>query len=245
MRFGEVILLNSLKKLINKIKHSVSKFLLYIKKRKLSKEKKVRFGPNTRFSRDTIFEGNNFISTKANLLNCKVGFASYLGIESTLCNAHIGNYTSIGPYVKCIIGNHPTNTFVSTHPAFFSTRKQSGFSFVEKDIFNEFANPIEKGSPYTIRIGNDVWIGARVTIIDGVNIGDGAIIASGALVNKDVAPFSIVGGVPAKEIKKRFGEEEIAFLNKLKWWDKDFEWVKEHASYFTDIKKLKSLDFDN
>lgn len=229
----------------NLIKHTASKIFLFLNKRKLKKNKKVRFGPNSNFSRNTIFGGNNYISTNAELLNCDIGFASYIGINSTICNAKIGKFTSIGPYVKCILGNHPTNTYVSTHPAFFSTRKQSGFSFVNKDIFNEFADPIEQGSSYSIKIGNDVWIGARVTIIDGVKIGDGAIVASGAVVNKDVPPFSIVGGVPAKEIKKRFESDEIEFLTELKWWDKGFSWIQEYAPYFTDIKNLKSIGFDS
>lgn len=231
--------------MIEKFKHSISRLLLFFRKRALTRKKKIKFGPNSSFSRNTIFEGNNYLSSNATLIDCKIGFASYLGIESTFCNAQIGRYTSIGPYVKCIMGNHPTNTFVSTHPAFFSTRMQSGFAFVTENLFEEFAPPIEKGSPYTIEIGNDVWIGARVTIIDGVKIGDGAIIASGALVNKDVAAYAIVGGVPAKEIKKRFDEQSIEFLLQLKWWNKGFDWIKKHAPHFSNIENLKSQNFDD
>ncbi|MEO1486680.1 MAG: CatB-related O-acetyltransferase, partial [Bacteroidota bacterium] len=86
-----------------------------------------------------------------------------------------------------------------------------------------------------IEIGNDVWIGAQVTILDGVKIGDGAIIASGALVNRDVPPYSIWGGVPAKEIKKRFDEHVIERLLAIKWWDKEYSWLKDNANTFTDI----------
>nr|WP_319503814.1 CatB-related O-acetyltransferase [Bacteroides graminisolvens] len=70
-----------------------------------------------------------------------------------------------------------------------------------------------------IVIGNDVWIGFEAVIMAGVTIGDGAIIASRAVVTKDVEPYSIVGGVPAKPIRKRFSEERIAELLEMKWWD--------------------------
>ncbi|PCE62606.1 hypothetical protein B7P33_18410 [Sediminicola luteus] len=173
-------------------------------------------------------------------MSSELGFASYIGESSNLKKCKIGKYTSIGPDVKCVFGNHPTHTFVSTHPAFFSTRQQSGFTFVEEQLFDEFAIPLEKGKPYTIEIGNDVWIGARVTILDGVKIGDGAIIASGSLVNRDIEPYTIVGGIPAKEIKKRFKQEHIEFLKALAWWEKDYEWIKSKSHLFHDIEELSN-----
>jgi virginiamycin A acetyltransferase len=82
-------------------------------------------------------------------------------------------------------------------------------------------------------IGNDVWIGYKATILAGVTIGDGAIIAAGAMVTKDVAPYSIVGGNPAREIKKRFSEEKIARLLQAKWWDWDLEKITRHLQHLT------------
>ena len=70
-----------------------------------------------------------------------------------------------------------------------------------------------------IIIGNDVWIGYNAIILSGVTIGDGAIIATGAVVTKDVPAYTIVGGIPAKKIKKRFSDEIIQRLQKMKWWD--------------------------
>jgi serine acetyltransferase len=90
-------------------------------------------------------------------------------------------------------------------------------------------------------IGNDVWIGANVTILDGIRIGDGAIVATNALVTKNVPPYAILGGVPAKQLKKRFTDEQIGFLLKLKWWDKREEWISEHAKYFNSIDELKHI----
>ncbi|NDV97574.1 antibiotic acetyltransferase [Dysgonomonas sp. 521] len=82
-----------------------------------------------------------------------------------------------------------------------------------------------------IIIGNDVWIGYDAIIMAGVHIGDGAVIGTRAVVTKDVAPYTIVGGVPAKEIRKRFDEEIIAELLKLQWWDWPVDKIREAIPY--------------
>lgn len=93
------------------------------------------------------------------------------------------------------------------------------------------------GKTYPVKgdtiIGNDVWIGHQVTIMPGVKIGDGAIIATNTTVTKDVEPYSIVGGNPAKEIKKRFSEEQIAELLAIKWWDWNIEQITENVHHLT------------
>lgn len=208
---------------------------LYFLKANLRRKKKVKFGKNVNFNMSTFFEGYNYLSDDSSLTSSFIGFASYLGAKTAISMAKIGRYTSIGPNTGCIYGQHPSNTFVSTHPAFFSKRAQVGFSFVKDQLFNEFPNPIVQGEPYTIHIGNDVWIGANVSIMDGVIIGDGAIVAANALVTKDVTPYTIVGGVPAKPIKKRFSDEQIEMLLKLKWWGKSQEWISDNSDLFSDI----------
>ena len=91
-------------------------------------------------------------------------------------------------------------------------------------------------------IGNDVWIGHNATIMAGVTIGDGAIIATNATVVKDVAPYTIVGGNPAEEIKKRFPEEVIAKLLELQWWNWDIEKITKHIQHLTGKDLDKILD---
>lgn len=91
-----------------------------------------------------------------------------------------------------------------------------------------------------ITIGNDVWIGYRATIMAGVTIGDGAIIATNATVTKDVAPYAIVGGNPAMEIRKRFSDEKIGRLLDIKWWDWPIEKITKNVQLLTgnDLEKL-------
>ena len=92
-----------------------------------------------------------------------------------------------------------------------------------------------------IIVGNDVWIGAKAIILSGVTIGDGAIVAAGSVVTKDVPPFSIVGGNPARVIRYRFSPEIIAQLQTLKWWSWPLEKIKQHPALFTDTLTLTAL----
>ena len=106
-------------------------------------------------------------------------------------------------------------------------------------VFGEgWANAMD-GKTYPTKgdiiVGNDVWIGYNATIMPGVKIGDGAIIASNATVVRDVAPYAIVGGNPAQEIRKRFSPEEIARLLEIKWWDWEVERISQHVQDLTSI----------
>jgi len=135
----------------------------------------------------------------------------------------IGKFCMIASGVTFIMNgaNHLTDA-ISTYP----------FA-----IFGKGWEHAMEGKTYPFKgdtlIGNDVWIGYKATIMAGVTIGDGAIIASGALVTKDVAPYSIVGGNPAQEIKKRFSEEQIAHLLEVKWWNWEIEQITAQVGNLT------------
>ena len=178
-------------------------------------------------------EGNNVIHHHTRL-HGRLGFGTYI-CDNCIIDATVGRYCSIAPRVKCVGGTHPVDEFVSTHPCFFSPQQQAGFTYVESELFSE--NKYAQDN-LMVTVGNDVWIGSDAILLAGVNIGDGAIIAAGAVVTKDVEPYTVVGGVPAKEIRKRFNESTIEALLQLAWWNKGENWIRERANLFCDANSL-------
>ncbi len=208
--------------------------LFTAKSRKIS----LRFGAN--LNNKVVLKGANTIGRMTRLRNCTIGYATYVGENSSITDAIIGKYCSIGDRVIFIGGNHPTTKFVSTHPAFYSTRGQAGVAYVSNDIFKEYTF-IENKTAYII--GNDVWIGSDVRIMPGVTVGDGAIIGTGALITQDVLPYEIVAGVPAKHIRFRFSEEQIKKLLLIQWWDFPEKTIKSIASSMSDIKEFLNCSY--
>ncbi len=198
-------------------------------------KKNVIFEKDAEANLHCAFEGQNRVNEHAKISSCYLGYGSYVGVYSRLVKVYVGRFCSIGSNVHFTSGIHPTRDFVSTHPAFYSTRKQCGFTFTEHQIFSEY--PVSSDQ-YTTHVGNDVWIGDDAVIIEGVKIGNGAVIAAGAVVNHDVPPYAIVGGIPARIISYRFNEEQIRFLESFKWWDKDLEWIKKNARLLSSIEEF-------
>ena len=132
----------------------------------------------------------------------------------------VGNFCSIASNVNvCLGGNHRTD-WITTYP----------FGHIHQDIFNTFngsGHPATKGD---VVIGNDVWISSNVTIMSGITIGDGAVIAHNSHVVKNVEPYSLVGGNPAKLIKYRFSPEQIEKLLEIKWWYWEDDKINKFAS---------------
>ena len=176
--------------------------------------------------RDCDFGVYNTIFDNVSLHNCTLGDFTFVASDTKISQTKIGRFCSIGPDCKIGLGKHPSRSFVSTHPAFFSTLKQAQITFVDRDHFTEYE---------LIEIGNDVWLGANVIVVDGVRIGDGAIVAAGSVVTKNVPPYAIVGGVPAKVIRSRFKDEEIEKLLANPWWNLDADILRKAALSFRDI----------
>mgnify|MGYP006266595451 CR=1 FL=1 len=131
---------------------------------------------------------------------------------------HIGKFCSIAENCNIILkANHRTD-WITTYP----------FGSMYCDVFNTFNGKDNVKSNGDVVIGNDVWIGTNVTIMSGVTIGDGAVIAYNSHVVKDVEPYSITGGNPAKFIKYRFEKEAIEKLLKIRWWDWEEEKINQH-----------------
>ena len=187
---------------------------------------------------DSVFEGDNFVGYLGVLRYCYLGKYSYVGNNCYFYKTKIGRYSSIAKNCKIVYGDHPTSAFVSTHPAFYHKNRMEGRCYQTSNVFDEYRY-IDDEKKWMLNIGNDVWIASDVTILGGVRIGDGAVICTGAVVTKDVPPYAVVGGVPAKIIRYRFSEDQIEWLLKIKWWDKEDEWIEKYANYFNDIEKLK------
>jgi acetyltransferase-like isoleucine patch superfamily enzyme len=185
----------------------------------------------------STFEGMNKIGAYVSFSG-EMGLGSYIGPGSSLAGK-IGRFTSIAPFVQSNHGRHPlTKPFATTSPAFYSLMRQNGATFTKKQRYDElvFADPENK---YPIIIGNDCWIGQGAFIVGGITIGDGAAVLAHAVVTKDIPPYAIVGGVPAKVIKYRYDENDIQFLLNYKWWDKDVSWLRDNADLLCNIDLLK------
>lgn len=200
---------------------------------------KVSFPYSAIIGRYAQFEGDNAIGTNSSFSG-KMGRFSYMASDCDLC-ATIGRFTSIGSRVQSIMFRHPvTYPFVSTSPMFYSTLKQCGSNFATENLYRECVMVNEKEHS-AIVIGNDCWINSNVTFTSGVTVGDGAVVLAGAVVTRDVPPYAIVAGVPAKVIKYRFSETDIKWLLQKKWWNRDANWIRKNWRAFNDIDKLRAL----
>ena len=161
---------------------------------------------------------NNFFS-KGDILyeNCSAGHDNYFSPYVMINNARIGNYCSFGPGSKIGLGEHSID-LVSTYP-------RMGDGKGKMQLF-DLSNP-------TV-IGHDVWIGANAVIRQGVMVGNGAVIGAGSVVTKDVEPYSVVAGIPARKIRDRFSDEKKKMIMQSNWYEKDFE---EARSIVQDLMK--------
>lgn len=189
----------------------------------------------------SIIDNESKIDKKAKLypfvksINSNVGCYSYINKRTNIVYSKIGKFCSIAPDCHIGLGIHTINN-LSTSPIFTEKKNATKQTWTNKLTFTPYKE---------INVGNDVWIGIRTIIMGGVSIGDGAVIAAGSIVTKDVPPYAIVAGIPAKIIKYRFSQEIINILEKIKWWDLPEETLKRNLSLFQSnditIDKLNSL----
>jgi acetyltransferase-like isoleucine patch superfamily enzyme len=165
----------------------------------------------------TILHANVHLLENCIINNSEINSYSYLGNNCLVQNTTIGKFCSIANDVCIGLGKHPLDNF-STATIFYRKKNTLNISLVDKNLsFEEYSK---------ITIGHDVWIGARVIILDGVTIGNGAVIAANSVVSKDIPPYAVVGGIPAKTIKYRFDEEKIKKLTDSKWWELELQEIK-------------------
>nr|MDN4742047.1 CatB-related O-acetyltransferase [Lachnospiraceae bacterium C1.1] len=202
---------------------------LKIKKFKIEIKKNCIFKSGA-YIRNAEFEGRNFLGRNTSFVNGRMGYGSYINRDGDITETDIGRYSSIGANVSTVVGRHPIEKQLAMHPAFTDPDPVFGFSFAKKKTFAE--------NNGRISIGNDVWIGNHVKILDGVKIADGAVIGAGAVVTKDIPPYAVAAGVPARVIKYRFDEKTVEKLLRLKWWDKEESWIRTNIDGFEDAKLL-------
>ncbi len=170
--------------------------------------------------------------------NGNVGAYTYISNWTDVENAEIGKFCSIADHCRIGMGNHTLQN-LSTSPVFTQTVNALKECWTEEDVVKH------RSEENRVIIGNDVWVGSHVLINGGVHIGDGACVGAGAVVVKDVPPYAIVGGVPAKVIRYRFPPDVIEELLRMKWWNMDEDFLKQHVELFQkcikDIDSVKSI----
>lgn len=211
---------------------NLKKYILTI----IKSNQNTKICKSANLSRKTTFDGYNYVGNNSSLINSELGLGSYVGDNSKIDYTKVGRYSCISHDVTVIRGSHPVGKNVSIHPAFYSEHNSSGLFFGKLIDFSEYK--YLKNSNYACKIGNDVWIGYRAMIMEGITIGDGAIVAAGAVVTKDVPPYGIVAGVPARIMKYRYSSEIIDRLMLLRWWNKDESWIRKNVENFKDIEML-------
>ena len=190
---------------------------------KLCKKLRGRAITNSKISKTSKVEAGS------NIANCNFGRYSFCGYDCEIVNCDVGAFCSIANNVVIGGSNHPME-WISMSPVFYAGRDS---------IKTKFSEHKRDDHKKTI-IGNDVWIGEKAIIKQGVSIGNGAVIGMGSVVTKDVESYSIVGGCPAKKIRMRFDIQTIRQLESIKWWEFSNDKLFEFAEYITEPEKFIS-----
>lgn len=177
---------------------------------------------------NTILGNSTRVVAPFFLQDVQVGDYSYIAKNCNVSHCVIGKFCSIGPNFCCGLGIHPTNG-ISTAPMFYSTARQNGMTLSKVNKVKE--------SKQTV-IGNDVFIGANVTVLDGVHVSDGAVIGAGAVVTRDIPPYAIAVGVPAKVVKYRFDEATIKKMLEKQWWNGNDDVLDQVERNFWDVNSF-------
>ncbi len=175
--------------------------------------------------------GHVRVNRMNHIYKTSLGSHTYTGQNTVIMDAKIGNFCSIAWNITIGAAEHDFNK-ITTHAFLYNQ-----YDHIRPEEKDEAYDRFEK----EIVIGNDVWIGANAIILRGVNVSDGAVIGAGAVVTKDVPPYAIVAGNPAKVIKYRFSDEMIKELLELKWWNFTDDKIQELYPYFDKDLTIESL----
>lgn len=175
------------------------------------------------------------IQRHCDIWRLKMGHHTCIGRVSTIQATEIGNFCALSWNLK-IGGDNHDYTLPSTHPFFHDM----SWGIADDKQYHDWYHEYEYRQPCVI--GNDVWIGNGVMINRNVHIGDGCVIGAGAVITRDIEPYSIVVGVPARVVKKRFDDRTIERLLEMKWWNLPIPIIKEHIELFKQPLNEKNLE---
>lgn len=215
-----------IKMLIKMIRNEISENRKMVLLRK--KNSTVQFYSGVKAT-DVEFGGKNVLFQDVVIAQSKLGRHSYIQRRTEVYSSHIGSFCSIAGGVLIGLPMHPLS-FVSTHPSFFIEDSPLVEVFCKKTVKSE--------DDIITSIGHDVWIGQNALVKEGVVVGTGAVIGAGAVVTKNVKPYAIVGGVPARLIRYRFNESIIARLLQSKWWERSEDWLLKNWEKFNDVDEF-------
>lgn len=201
--------------MLEAVKNLISKL---IKKSRLSSVRGSNVHPTAK-----IESGSSFVDSN-------IGRHSFCGYDCDVYLTSIGSFTSIANGVVLGGARHPME-WVGMSPVFYAGRDSVKAKFSE--------HPLPQ--PSVVQIGNDVWIGRSAIVLAGVMVGDGAVIGAGSVVTKDVQPYAVVAGNPARIIRYRFDEKTIREFEAIQWWNFSDERLSAFGDCFNDVERFLNL----
>ena len=171
--------------------------------------------------RDSIVHPTSKVEPGSSFVSSTMSRHSFCGYDCEVAYADIGAFVSIANGVIIGGGRHPME-WIAMSPVFYEGRDSVKAKYSEHG----------RSQPKPVIIGHDVWIGRNAVLLPGVNIGHGAVVGAAAVVTKDVPPYAVVAGNPARVIRNRFSDAEIAALLEYRWWDFEDSRLRDEAAHF-------------